>query len=208
MDELLGNSIEFAFSAHSGQKRKTGEDLINHLIRVKNYLIEAEIKDEKVLAAAMLHDILKSTDYNIKDIEREFGKDIAYLVERLDKISSIQLPLDDDPTNHKDLHKLLFNLSQDMQVLIIRLADRIDNLKTCQNFPLKDQIWIAKKALAIYAPISDSIGLHTYYRAFTRESFRILNPKRYYNVNFWLTRRHNSRPARSGFAITNSKLLF
>ena len=196
MDSTLKKSLEFAIKAHSGQKRLSTEEFINHPIRVKNYLKEVQINDETILSAAILHDILKSTPYTAKELEDLFGEDIAYLITKLNEVSNIKLPRNEILTKDtQNLHKLIIKLSEDIRVLIIRLADRIDNIKTCGSLPLKDQRWIAKKALNIYAPIAESVGVHNYFRHFTRESFRILNPKRYYKIREHIDKRiENAEP--------------
>lgn len=176
---MVAKALNFAIEAYKGIKRKSGEDYVNHPIRVKNYLREIQIKDESILTAALLHDILKETSLTEGMIAKEFNEDVAYMITKLNQISSIQLPMEFEQKKIPNLHKLLIHLSEDMRVLIIRLADRVDNIKTAHCLTNEERQWIAQKAIYLYAPISKSIGLNQYYKLFNREAFKLLNPKRY-----------------------------
>lgn len=180
---MLRRAKNFANIAYYGKKRKSGEPLINHAIRVSDYIKKyANIKDETILSSAVLHDVLKDGNVTKEELESEFGDEIASIIENLQEISSIEIPIEQDKTTISQFHKLIIHLSKDIRVLIIRLADRIDNIKTANSLSRESQLWIARKALLLYAPISRSLGLKKFADILENEAFKIENPKRYSEI--------------------------
>ncbi|PJA40248.1 hypothetical protein CO178_02495, partial [candidate division WWE3 bacterium CG_4_9_14_3_um_filter_34_6] len=181
---LVTKALEFAKIAHAGQKRLNGEDFINHPIRVKNLLEEIGINDEKTLASAILHATMKVAGISKEEISKEFGEEIAFLLETLDNASDIIL--EKNETQSHSLHKLIIQMSKDIRVLLIRLADRVDNINTAHVLPTPDQKWIAQKAFEVYAPIAKAVGVYTFTRQLENQALKILEPQRYKRINDFL----------------------
>ncbi|PIR42650.1 hypothetical protein CO058_03070 [candidate division WWE3 bacterium CG_4_9_14_0_2_um_filter_35_11] len=179
---IIDSAIEFAQIAHSGQKRKNGEDFINHSLRVKKYLERIGIKDEFTLAAAVLHACPKEGGIALSEITKEFGEEISYIVDLLTKAST-PIYYQSNTDNVENLHKLIIHMAKDIRVLLIRLADRIDNIKTADTFSNEEQIWIAKSALNIYAPIAKAVGVYYFTRELEGAALKILEPKRYHQID-------------------------
>ena len=179
---LLLKAHEFADLAHAGQHRKSGEDFINHCIRIKNLLEDVGIKDPITLSAALLHAVVSHGTATQEEVEKEFGEEIAYLVEILTDIARNPIPLENENKRVENLHKLFIQLSKDIRVLIIRLADRVDNIQTCDSLKLESRKWISQKALTIYSPIAKAVGIYMYNRLLMDECLRITNPDRYKKI--------------------------
>lgn len=179
---LVDKAIQYAQIIHEGQRRRNGEPIINHVLRVKSYLETAGIRDEATLAVAILH---ASSDFITQDeIKKEFGEEVASLLENLDEISKTQIPVSEDRSSDRvaNLHKLFIQLSKDIRVLIIRLADRVDNVKTVDGFNKKEREWIAKNALHVYAPIAKAVGIYAFTSELENAALQILEPERYKTI--------------------------
>ena len=179
--ELINKALEFAKIAHAGQKRKNGEDFINHPIRVKNYLDKIGIKDEFTLVSAILHACTKEGEISISEISKEFGTDVAYIVDLLVKTST-PIYYQNNTGNVENLHKLIIHMAKDIRVLLIRLADRLDNIKTVDSFSKEEQKWIAKSALNLYAPIAKAVGVYYFTRELEEAALKILEPERHKQI--------------------------
>lgn len=178
-EKILDKAIQFAELVHSGQVRRNGEPLINHSIRVKEYLEKAGIKDEITLAAAIMH---ASTDYiEEEEIRQEFGPEITGILKQLHHISKTPIPISDENSTERiaNLHKLFIQLSKDMRVLLIRLADRVDNIKTIDGLSREEQIWAAKHTMSIFAPIAKAIGIYAFTREMEDAALKAVEPDRY-----------------------------
>jgi GTP pyrophosphokinase len=179
MSDLLDKALTYAQIAYSEEKRRNGEPFINHALRVKKYLEDIGITDENMLIAALLHGIPQASNITYEEIEKEFNSEIRFLIESLEQITKIVIPFSDKSENIDLLHKLIIHLSKDIRVLIIRLADRVDNIKTADALPRQDQEWIAKISLNVYAPIAKASGLYAYTRELEDEALKIIDPERY-----------------------------
>ncbi len=179
--ELINKALEFAKIAHAGQIRKNGEDFINHPIRIKEYLEKIGIKDEYTLAAAFLHACTKEGGISLAEISKEFGEEIAYIIELLTNAST-PIYYQNNTDNVENLHKLIIHMAKDIRVLLIRLADRLDNIKTSETFSKDEKEWIAKSALNIYAPIAKAVGVYYFTRELEEEALKILEPERYKKI--------------------------
>lgn len=183
---LLQKAIQYAEITHEGQTRRNGEPYLNHVFRVKKILEDAGITDETTLIVAVLH---ASLDFiSIDEIKKEFGEEVAILLINLDEISKTPIPISDDRSADRiaNLHKLFIQLSKDIRVLIVRLADRVDNIKTATGFNRKESEWIAKNALYIYAPIAKAVGIYSFTRELENGALKILEPERYKFIEKYL----------------------
>ncbi len=176
---LVEKALQYVTIIHEGQTRRNGEPFVNHVLRVKKYLEDAGITDETTLVVAILH---ASMDFITQDeIKKEFGEEVAALLINLDEISKTPIPISEDRSSDRiaNLHKLFIQLSKDIRVLIIRLADRVDNVKTADGFNKKEREWIAKNSLYVFAPIAKAAGIYSFTRELESGALKILEPVRY-----------------------------
>ncbi len=160
---LIRRAFEVALDGHKDQRRKSGEAYIFHPIAVAKIVAQEIGLDATSIAAALLHDVVEdSPDYEIKDIEKEFGKTIAKIVDGLTKISSLSKEKDMDVSlQAENFRKMLLTLNDDVRVIIIKIADRLHNMQTMDSMRPDKQDKIASETLYIYAPLAHRIGLYT-----------------------------------------------
>lgn len=152
-------AYEFAKEAHHGQLRKSGEPYIIHPLRTAELLTGLHV-DEDTLVAAFLHDIPEDTKITLAQIESRFGKKIAYLVDGITKLSKVQYRETMEQRHIESLKKLFIHCAEDLRVILIKLADRLDNMKTlCFISDEKKRTRIAKETLEIYVPIANLLGI-------------------------------------------------
>lgn len=163
-DQLLEleHAIDVATKAHSGQKRKSGEPYIIHPLSVAATLVEWGMDIDSVIAG-VLHDTVEDTDVTLDEIEKWFGKDVAFLVDGVTKVSQARAGMQDLaeylPQTKDNLSKLLIAVGQDVRVVIIKLADRLHNLQTLQHMPAEKQVKIARESLEVFGPMADRLGM-------------------------------------------------
>lgn len=177
---LIKKAYFFAEQAHSSQKRLSKEPYIKHPLNVAFILIKLNM-DEETIAAGLLHDILEDTKITYAHIEKEFGKKIAYLVDGVTNISKIDYS-DREESTAENLRKMLLATSKDFRVVIIKLADRLHNMRTLEYLPKQDQIRIAKETLDIYAPLAYRLGISSIKSELEDLSFKFLDPKEYAKI--------------------------
>jgi len=161
--KLIEKAFEVAKTAHAGQKRLSGEEYLFHPLHVACFLSELGL-DSATIAAGILHDTIEDTLVTYKDLEKEFGKDIAFLVEGVTKLSKIEY--DGNPNENKSnadhlnsLKKMFFAMAEDIRVILIKLADRYHNMETLRYKDKAGQRKIALETLEIYAPIAARLGM-------------------------------------------------
>ena len=165
----IRNAYEFAASAHSGQTRKSGEDFIEHPLNAAVYLADLHL-DSDTISAALLHDVIEDCDIQHADLQIKFGTEIARLVDGVTKLnrtdllseggSNISHPGVNDPAAHSaSLRKMLMSMAEDIRVVLIKLADRLHNMKTLMALPHGKRQMIAQETLDIYAPLADRLGM-------------------------------------------------
>lgn len=178
----LDHAIDFATTAHEGQTRKSGEPYIIHPLSVAHILIEWSMDIDSVLAG-VLHDTVEDTDASNKEIERLFGRDVAFLVEGVTKVSQARAGMQDIsqylPQTRDNLSKLLIAVGQDIRVIIIKLADRLHNLQTLEYMPPEKQIKIARESLQVFAPIADRLGMGRVRTQIEELAFSYIEPKEF-----------------------------
>lgn len=165
--KIIEKAFSFADRAHHGQKRKSGEDYINHPVEVAKILLKL-VPDASMAAAALLHDTVEDTSIALIDIDAEFGSDIAMLVEGVTNLGvvdfdaySTQEELEEAKINIKNqnLRELFLSMSKDIRVVIIKLADRLHNMRTIKALRKEDQVRIAKETLNVFAPLALRLGM-------------------------------------------------
>ena len=172
--ETLTKAYDFALRAHQNQKRDSGDPYVIHPVAVANILTDLKL-DSATIATGLLHDTIEDTFATYKTIEQEFGKEVADLVEGVTKISEFE---NQAITNSKaeNFRKLIIATSKDIRVLLVKLADRLHNMRTInaiENFEKKERI--AKETMEIYAPLADRMGMNRIRDELEDLSFAVLN---------------------------------
>lgn len=173
--KLIKKAYDFAEKAHAHQKRASGEPFFIHPVEVAKILVNYNL-DTASIAAALLHDTVEDTDTSIETIEKEFGDDVALLVDGVTKLEKMEFKSDSEKTA-ENFRKLLFALSKDIRVLFIKLADRLHNLRTLKHKPVHKREKTAKESLLIYAPLAERIGIRKIQSEIEDIVFNELHPK-------------------------------
>ncbi len=173
----LQNAYLFSQSAHSGQFRKSGEPYISHPLAVAGILGKLHL-DRQTLTAALLHDVMEDTHVSKAEISERFGKPVAELVDGVSKLDKIEFQTQAD-AQAENFRKMLLAMSQDVRVILIKLADRLHNMRTLEVLEPEKRRRIARETMEIYAPIAHRLGLNSIYQELQELSFRYLFPTRY-----------------------------
>lgn len=175
--ELLKRSYVFSSEAHCSQKRVEGSPYIGHPLAVADILADMKM-DVATIAAGLLHDTIEDTETTIKDIRDLFGKDVAFLVEALTKLSKMEF-MTREEAQAENFRKMLLAMSEDLRVILIKFADRLHNMRTLQHLSEHKRQRIASETLEIYAPIANRLGIGWLRAEFEDLSFKILMPELY-----------------------------
>ena len=175
--ETVWRAYRYSYVAHAGQKRRSGEDYIMHPVSVA-CIAAAFHLDSLSIQAALLHDVVEDTNTSIADIKKEFGPQVAKLVEGLSKLDQIKF---DDATEAQaeNFRKMLLAMSQDVRVILVKLADRLHNMQTLDHLKPEKQLRIAQETTDIYAPIANRLGLNNLYQQLEDLCFKYIHPLRY-----------------------------
>lgn len=176
--KLLELAYEFSRRAHMGQKRKSGEDYFVHPVEAA-IILGKIFPDITSLAAELLHDVTENTQVTIEDLEQNFGKTIAGLVDGVSKLGTIRLRNSKEPQYVESLRKMFLATSQDVRVIMIKLADRLHNIRTLQHLPEDKQRKIATETLEIYAPIAARLGINTWKDELEDSCFSVVDPEKF-----------------------------
>jgi GTP pyrophosphokinase len=186
-NELLeiAHAIDFATKAHTGQKRKSGEPYIIHPLSVAHILVEWGMDVDTVLAG-VLHDTVEDTEATLEEIENLFGRDVAFLVDGVTKVSQARAGMRNLesylPQTKDNLSKLLIAVGQDVRVIIIKLADRLHNMSTLQHMPHDKQVKIARESLDVFAPMADRLGMGRVRMQIEELAFSYLDPTKFQHL--------------------------
>ena len=175
--EYVREAIEFGRAAHQGQTRQSGDPYISHPIAVARILTTLRL-DVQALSAALLHDVVEDTEVTAEQVAEKFGKPVAELVDGLSKLDRIQFETRED-AEAENFRKMLLAMARDVRVILIKLADRLHNLRTLESMPHDKRERIARETMDIYAPIANRLGLNDIYRELLDLSFKYLHPNRY-----------------------------
>lgn len=177
---LLGESFVFSSGAHGEQLRHSGEPYIVHPLSVATVLADMGL-DVETLMAALLHDVLEDTPFNEKELSERFGQDVAFLVSGVTKLGRIHFQTLED-YQAENLRKMFLVMAKDIRVVLIKLADRLHNMRTLRVLPKEKQMRIARETQEIYAPLAHRLGIYHIKRELEDLSYRTLDPDTYYEI--------------------------
>jgi len=175
--EHIRRALEFSESAHEGQLRKSGEPYISHPIAVARILAPLHM-DTQTIMAALLHDVVEDTPISTMDVAKEFGKPVADLVDALSKLDRIEFETKED-AQAENFRKMLMAMARDVRVILVKLADRLHNMRTLEAMSRENCERIARETMEIYAPIAKRMGLNAIYQELEDLAFKYLHPNRY-----------------------------
>ncbi|MBC7787853.1 MAG: bifunctional (p)ppGpp synthetase/guanosine-3',5'-bis(diphosphate) 3'-pyrophosphohydrolase [Methylophilaceae bacterium] len=178
---LVWEAYRFSDAAHKGQMRRSGEPYISHPVAVACLLAELHL-DTPTLLAALLHDVVEDTPITKEEVGEKFGKQVAELVDGLSKLDKIEFQ-DAMQVQAENFRKMLLAMSQDVRVILVKLADRLHNMQTLEIMRPEKQKRIARETLEIYAPIANRLGLNSIYQELEDLSFKYLYPNRYHVIS-------------------------
>ncbi|HET7212405.1 MAG TPA: bifunctional (p)ppGpp synthetase/guanosine-3',5'-bis(diphosphate) 3'-pyrophosphohydrolase [Terriglobia bacterium] len=177
---VLRNAYRLCLEKHEGQKRLSGEPYISHPLEVMNILAELRL-DTVCLAAGMLHDVVEDTPTSVEGLEEQFGPEVAHIVEGVTKISRIHF-LNPEQQQAENFRKMLLAMVDDVRVVLVKLADRLHNMRTLEHLPPEKRRRIAHETLEIYAPIAHRLGMGKIRGELEDLAFRYLEPEAYQEV--------------------------
>ncbi|MFY9719194.1 MAG: bifunctional (p)ppGpp synthetase/guanosine-3',5'-bis(diphosphate) 3'-pyrophosphohydrolase [Candidatus Cybelea sp.] len=178
--ELLMRVYEVATAAHQGQRRASGESYIEHPLAVAGILAELEM-DHQTIAAALLHDVVEDTSVTSEQVTAQFGEEVARLVDGVTKLTRIPYQSKED-AQVENLRKMFLAMAKDIRVIIIKLADRLHNMRTLGSLPAPKQQAIARETLDIYAPIAHRLGIWKIKWEIEDECLRYLDPGSFHDI--------------------------
>ncbi len=180
-EQLIRKAYQFASSAHMGIRRKSGEPYIIHPLSVAKIVVSEIGLGTKSAVAAILHDVVEDTDYTLQDIEKMFGAKVATLVDGLTKLSGSY-----DSKQATNFRKMLLTLSEDVRVILIKLADRLHNMRTLDSMPQHKQLKITSETLYIFAPLAHRLGLYAIKTELEDLSLKYKHPEIYQQIELKL----------------------
>jgi guanosine-3',5'-bis(diphosphate) 3'-pyrophosphohydrolase len=184
----------FAIEAHGAQKRASGEPYVSHPLAVARTLAELGL-DPEALVAALLHDVPEDTDFGISDIEERFGAHVAQLVDGVTKLGKFGSSRTTEEQQAENIRKMLLAMAEDIRVVLIKLADRLHNMRTIAALAPEKQVRIARQTAEIYAPLAERLGIWQIKWELEDLSFKVLEPDEYRRLAEQLETRRKEREA-------------
>src|SRR5882762_3996661 len=189
--ELLARAFQYAAEAHAGQVRQSGQEFIYHPWGAAKILAGLQL-DEPTLAAALLHDVVEDTGIGIDDIRSEFGDEIGKLVEGVTKLTRVQFQ-SREHAEAENYRKLILAMAEDLRVILIKLADRLHNLRTIEYMGKQTQVRKARETLDVYAPLAHRLGIHALKWELEDLAFQTLHPRKYEEIKQMVAERRTDR---------------
>jgi GTP pyrophosphokinase len=175
--DLLRHAYIYSAQVHQGQSRRSGEPYLVHPVAVAGILAQMRL-DEASVATGLLHDTVEDTLTTVDTLEQDFGKDIALLVDGVTKISKIEFQSKEE-RHAENFRKMILAMSRDIRVLLVKLADRLHNMRTLDHMPREARQRIARETMEIYAPLAARLGIYWMWTELEDLAFRHLEPERY-----------------------------
>jgi GTP pyrophosphokinase len=189
--EPVGRAFDLAVDAHDGQVRASGEPYVTHPIAAAGILAELGL-DPDAIQAALLHDVPEDTEYSLPDIEERFGSEVASLVDGVTKLSKFNSP-SREQQQAENIRKMFLAMAEDIRVVLIKLADRLHNMRTLEALPIEKQQRIARQTMEIYAPLAERLGIWQIKWELEDLAFKVLEPDRYRELARLLDTRRKGR---------------
>src|SRR5512141_1960855 len=187
----VGAALDMAVEAHAGQKRASGEPYATHPIASAQIVADLGI-DPDAVEAALLHDVPEDTEYSLEDVEERFGAEVAHLVDGVTKLSKFSTHTHEQQ-QAENIRKMFLAMAEDIRVVLIKLADRLHNMRTLAALPLDKQQRIARQTLEIYAPLAERLGIWQVKWELEDLAFKALDPERYRELAASLDTRRQHR---------------
>ena len=176
----IKKAYQFSEKAHEGQFRRSGEAYITHPIGVAGIIAELGL-DEASIITGLLHDTVEDTEVTLEDVETHFGEDIKELVDGVTKISVMKFRNTHEKQG-ESIRKMIIAMGKDIRVIMVKLSDRLHNMRTLNHMPFEKQSRIARETLDIYAPLANRLGISSLKTELEDLSFRYLRPEIYYDL--------------------------
>jgi GTP diphosphokinase / guanosine-3',5'-bis(diphosphate) 3'-diphosphatase len=189
--ELIVRAFTFAAKAHEGQQRRSGEPFIMHPVGVATICAGLRL-DEQTIAAALLHDVVEDTGTELATVRDEFGEEIAALVDGVTKLTRVQFQ-SREQAEAENYRKMVVAMAADVRVILVKLADRLHNLRTIEYLGRQKQVQKAKEALEVYAPLAHRLGIHALKWELEDLSFQTLHPRKFEEIKQMVAERRADR---------------
>jgi guanosine-3',5'-bis(diphosphate) 3'-pyrophosphohydrolase len=189
--DLLERAYRFACEAHARQQRRSGEDFILHPLGVARILVDLGL-DDATLVAALVHDVVEDTDATIESVRAEFGEEIGRLVEGVTKLTRIHFA-SREQAQAENYRKMIMAMAQDPGVILIKLADRLHNMRTIEYLGKQKQMQKARETLEVYAPLAHRLGIHSVKWELEDLAFQTLHPRKYTEIQAMVNQRRADR---------------
>ena len=201
--DLIGRAYDVAAKMHAGQLRKSGEPYIIHPMAVAEILAQLGMDDDSI-AAGLLHDVVEDTDYSKETISDAFGEDIALMVDGVTKLKNLKFESKEEK-QAENLRKMFLAMAKDIRVLIIKLADRLHNLRTINYMTHDKIIEKCRETIDIYAPLAARLGIYTMKMEMEDIAFKYLEPEAYYDLAEQISQKREEREATINTVIEQIK---
>ncbi len=191
----IEDAYQLVEKKHQGQFRKSGEPYIHHLIEVA-YILASIVAGPETIIAGLLHDVVEDTDYPLSEIKKEFGEDVAFLVDSVTKIQRMKFSkryMENEDFEAEDHKKIFLGMAKDIRVIIIKLADRLHNMRTLQYLSHERQLALSKETLDVYAPIADRLGMNHIKSELQDIALSYLEPDKYDEIKNLINTRIKNR---------------
>ncbi len=189
--DLVTRAFRFAAAAHEGQRRRSGEPFITHPVGVATICAELRL-DEQTIAAALLHDVVEDTEIDHEAVRDEFGEEIASLVDGVTKLTRVQFQTREQ-AEAENYRKMVVAMAEDVRVILVKLADRLHNLRTIEYLGKQKQVQKSKEALEVYAPLAHRLGIHALKWELEDLAFQTLHPRKYSEIKQMVAERRADR---------------